>query len=159
MRAQTLLQSVGHRSPKYSNRNTLTAVFDGFSIGSCASLNARVITRGAARDGKPLRSWKAGTAPAPFNRTLSPSRPPSMKATEQSTNLYNALFNKPYIFGCYLGGIAIITAGFFNHSTIAWADRNAVETKRRLPSYVPVFSSVSTIFLLAIGSYVLFFRV
>ena len=70
-----------------------------------------------------------------------------------STNLYQALFNRSYIFGCCFIGTGLIAAGMFNGSTIAMAHKSTAWRERGIPSYIPAFTFISSLFLIAGGGF------
>ena len=70
-----------------------------------------------------------------------------------STNLYQAFGNHSHIFGCYFIGFALIFAGVFNGSTIAKAHKSTTWRERRIPSFVPALTFISSIFLIAGGGF------
>ena len=69
------------------------------------------------------------------------------------TNLYQAFSNRSYIFGCCFIGTGLIAAGMFNGSTIAVAHKRTAWRERGIPSYVPAFTFISSLFLIAGGGF------
>ena len=147
----------------------------GFRLGirnlsKCSSLNrpstprASIFTSHILNSARPFThaTKNSATVPRPFSKPAV-FGPHTLLARplfqEQAICLYKARSNRAYIFGCYLIGMACISIGLFNYSTISWADRTAAKANRNLPSFSRASTVVSTLFLVSMGSYCLFFRV
>ena len=102
------------------------------------------------------RSTRPNARPSSFVKDASSQ---FNKARHESMYLYKSFSSSSYIFGCYVSGILMITAGIYNHSTIAWANDKAIEEKQPLPSFIPVFTFVGSLFLVGFGCYIIFAKV
>ena len=115
-----------------------------------AILLPRASLRRVAYSTKARRSLRPNARPNTFTK-VTPTQ--FSKARAESIYLYKAFANRSYVFGCYFSGFLLISAGIFNHSTISWANDKGIEDKQPLPSFVPVFTFVGSLFFVGLGCY------